>query len=185
MSDSNVAKSRRSLLLIFAVFILPVVIAKFALDGHWFNYGVTNQGTLQEQQTTLADMGIHLNLDKQWIMLVAPSAECNEHCQQALLTVNNTFVLLGKEMPRVTPVALSQSSLDSLKSTSLRHEKWQVISKPAEAERFIDAHKLLVIDPLGYVVLSYQLPSEGEELTTLGGAILADMKKLLKYSRVG
>ena len=185
MSDSNTAKSRRNLLLIIAVFVLPVVVAKFALDGHWFNYGVTNQGTLEQQHTTLADMGIELELDQQWLIMIAPPSECDELCQQTLLTINNTFVLLGKEIPRVTPIALSSQSLNESELSNLRHEKWQVIAKPSLATSHIDSQKLLVVDPLGNVVLSYQLPTQKQDITALGGAILADMKKLLKYSRIG
>lgn len=180
-------KSRRSFLLMLGVFVLPVVLAKFALEQEWFNYGVTNQGVLVEKEITLADMGISkatIN-DEQWLLLLSVPSVCDELCEQTLLSVNNTYVLLGKEIPRVTPVVLSNASILSEKKEQLRHAKWASLRPSEKTEQHITPSELLVVDPLGNVVMSYQAPQDASSLTGFGKAILADMKKLLKYSRIG
>ena len=42
---SNVA-SKKTLIIMVAVFVLPVVLAKLALDNDWFTKGATNKGQL-------------------------------------------------------------------------------------------------------------------------------------------
>ena len=65
-------RNRRSLLLLMAVFILPILLAKLALDNQWLNLGVTNQGKLLTQPLTLKDLGIsESELAKQWLITVS------------------------------------------------------------------------------------------------------------------
>jgi len=184
--SSQLSKSRRNLFLLLGVFIFPVILAKLALDQHWFNYGVTNQGDLSVSELTLDDLGIsNATFKEQWLMLYKVPKECDELCSAALLAVNNTYTLLGKELPRVTPIALIEQSLSKQQQVKLRHHKWQQLTFPEKAKQYIDDKKLLIIDPLGNVVMSYNTPQTKQDLAVFSKAILADMKKLLKYSRIG
>ncbi|MDO6445396.1 hypothetical protein Q4493_06345 [Colwellia sp. 1_MG-2023] len=186
MSSPQVNKSRRTLLITLAVFILPVVLAKLALEQHWFNYGVTNHGQLSEQELTLTDLGVdQAVLKEQWLILYRLPKNCQQLCEKTLLSLNNTYTLLGKELPRVTPVALYEQTLTEKQLTNLRHAKWQQISLPEQANEHIATNQLVIVDPLGNVVMSYQGPKEKAGLVSFDKAILADMKKLLKYSRIG
>jgi hypothetical protein len=186
MSLPKINKSRRTLLITLGVFILPVVLAKLALEQQWFDYGVTNFGQLSEQELTLTDLGIkHESFNEQWLLLYRIPQTCDELCQKTLLSVNNTYTLLGKELPRVTPVAVMERSLAEDQQSNLRHHKWQQLLLPKQANAHFSINQLLIVDPLGNVVMSYQSPLEEQGLVTFGKAILADMKKLLKYSRIG
>ena len=186
MSLPQLNKSRRTLLITLAVFILPVVLAKLALEQHWFNYGVTNHGQLAEQELTLTDLGIeNEKLKEQWLILYRIPTNCQQLCEKTLLSLNNTYTLLGKELPRVTPVALFEESLTEKQLSNFRHAKWQKYSLPAQANKHIATNQLVIVDPLGNVVMSYQGPIEKAGLVSFDKAILADMKKLLKYSRIG
>lgn len=186
MSLPQLNKSRRTLLITLGVFILPVVLAKLALEQQWFDYGVTNHGQLSEQELTLDDLGIEKeSLNEQWLLLYRLPKNCDKLCQKTLLSVNNTYTLLGKELPRVTPVALFEQKLNENQQSNLRHHKWQQLGLPIEANKHISANQLLIIDPLGNVVMSYQAPKEEQGLVSFDKSILADMKKLLKYSRIG
>lgn len=186
MSLPQINKSRRTLLITLGVFILPVVLAKLALEQQWFDYGVTNYGQLSEQELTLADLGIEQGTFKeQWLLLYRTPKYCDKLCEKTLLSVNNTYTLLGKELPRVTPVALFEHLLSEEQQSNLRHHKWQQLELPAQANKHISANQLLIIDPLGNVVMSYQAPTEEQGLISFDKSILADMKKLLKYSRIG
>lgn len=180
-------KSRRNLLLVLGVFVLPVVLAKFALEQEWFEYGVTNQGALLNQEITLQDLGLSSDEfeDEQWLLLFRVPEECDDLCQKTLLSVNNTYVLLGREIPRVTPVALANESILQDQKQYLKHAKWKAVLMDPTAEKHIASAGLLVVDPLGNIVMSYQAPNEEKLLNGFGKGILADMKKLLKYSRIG
>ncbi len=184
--SSQLAKSRRNLLLLLGVFIVPVILAKLALDQHWFNYGVTNQGHLAEQNINLSDIGLaDEKFQQQWLILYPVAVDCQQFCQQLSLAVNNTYTLLGKELPRVTPVALLPEELSELPKQSLRHHKWLSVALPELAKPYFSNGQLVIVDPLGNLVMSYDLPQSEQAFNAYSKAILADMKKLLKYSRIG
>jgi len=186
MSQGQLSKSRRSLLLVVAAFVIPIVLAKIALTQHWFNYGVTNQGDLLSGERNLSDLGVpDINSQRKWLMLVYKPNDCDELCLNALKTIHNTYVALGKEMPRVSPVLLTDSDLSADFSAQLPVNKWQVENYPEQAKSLLTPRNILVVDPLNNVVLSHSIPTSADELPAFGKAILADMKKLLKYSRIG
>ncbi|GHE96913.1 hypothetical protein [Thalassotalea profundi] len=186
MSDLKLTKSRQYLLLVIGVFLVPVILAKLALDNRWFDYGVTNQGELVNNHLTLADLGLKADeFNHKWLMLVNLPEQCDDLCESTLLTINNAYVLLGKEIPRVLPVALTQTAITDKMRQSMHHSKWQSQTLPEKAKQNLDKPQLIIIDPLSNVVLSYKLPTEAENVSQLGNAIIADMKKLLKYSRIG
>ena len=56
---------------------------------------------------------------------------------------------------------------------------------PEQAKQYIAKPQIFIVDPLGNVFLTHQLPENTEQLPQFGKQILADMKKLLKYSKVG
>lgn len=179
-------KSRKSLLLVLIAFALPIVLAKFALTYQWIDYGVTNQGQLVEPPLPISGLNLELvNKEKQWLMLLFVPTTCDDFCQQLLTGVNNTYVALGKEMPRVTPVALSSSITNIPMPASSHRADWLIQKSSVEALQKLSPEKLYLVDPLGNVFLSHQLPQHTDNIASFGKAVLADMKKVLKYSKVG
>ncbi|ARD44420.1 hypothetical protein [Colwellia sp. PAMC 21821] len=186
MSSSELNKSRRSMLILLAVFIIPIVLAKLALNQQWFNYGVTNQGQLIENELTLAKLGLNVDdYDHQWIMLYTLPENCDQQCEKTLMSVNNTYIALGKEMPRVKLVALTQQDLRAEQTDKIQIKKWHIQPMPTLAKTVISQSQVLIVDPLGNVILSHVPPENTEQLSQFGKSILADFKKLLKYSRIG
>lgn len=185
-SGKTQQKNRRILLIVIAVFVLPIILAKFALNGDWLATGVTNNGTLLTNELTLKQLGIDkAEFNEQWLMLYSLPKQCGADCQKTLETVHNTYVALGKEMPRVTPVALYQNELSTEQLQHISKSQWQLLAMPTEAKQYIDKSQVLIVDPLGNVFLSHKIPSITEQLPQFGKQILADMKKVLKYSKVG
>lgn len=179
-------KNRRSFLLMIAVFALPIILAKFALDGEWLATGVTNKGQLLNNELTLAKLGLDKSeFNEQWLMLYNLPSQCSLDCQKTLETVHNTYVALGKEMPRVSPVALYQNNLSSEQLEQIATSQWQLMAMPDNAKEILDSSQILIVDPLGNVFMSHEIPESSAELPRFGKQILADMKKLLKYSKVG
>jgi len=179
-------KNRRSLLLVVAIFVLPIVLAKFALNGDWLAKGVTNKGTLLTEELTLAQLGIdNAVFNEQWLILYTLPKTCAIDCQKILEIVHNTYVALGKEMPRVSPVALYQDAFSAEQLQHISQSKWQLLAMPSQAKQYINTPQVLIVDPLGNIFLSHKIPENEEQLPQFGKQILADMKKVLKYSKVG
>ncbi len=179
-------KSRRSLLMVLAAFALPIILAKFALEGQWLAMGVTNKGTLLTNKLTLEQLGLSsADFEQHWLIIYSLPKHCGKDCQKTLETVHNTYVALGKDMPRVSPVALYQTELSSEQLGQISKSKWQLFAMPEQAKQQLAKSQVLIVDPLGNIFLSHQLPENIEQLPQFGKQILADMKKLLKYSKVG
>lgn len=186
MSLTQQKKSRKSMLLVLGAFILPIVLAKLALTQHWLEYGVTNQGTLVENDISLSKLGLtHKGFEKMWLLMYSLPEHCDFQCEQTLLSVNNTYIALGKDMPRVKNVALVQTPLSEKQLHQLQDNHWIVINATDESKKVFQQQQVLIVDALGNVVLSHQPTKELESSQMLGKSILADMKKLLKYSRIG
>jgi len=185
-NNNNPKKSRRSLLLVLAAFALPIILAKLALEQQWLDMGVTNKGTLLTNELTLEQLGLNTaDFEQHWLILYGLPEFCALKCQKTLEVVHNTYVALGKEMPRVFPVALYQDELSSEQRQNIAKSKWQLLAMPEQAKQHIAKPQVFIVDPLGNVFLSHQLPENTEQLAQFGKQILADMKKLLKYSKVG
>ena len=186
MEISQRNKSRKSFILVIVAFVLPIIVAKLALTFQWLDYGVTNKGQLLAEPQPIENFGLAVNTqEKQWRLVYLLPKKCDELCQQVLVGVNNTYIALGKEMPRVTPVALYQSTPTQNQLDAVRIHEWQFSQASMQALTNADKTKLYVVDPLGNILMSHPLPTSHESIPNFGKAVLADMKKLLKYSKVG
>jgi peroxiredoxin len=196
MSNSQVIKaehiarpqnrSRKTLLLVLIAFILPVILAKLALEQQWFTKGVTNKGTLITNGMTLQKMGFSNNdFTDKWLILYLLPSDCLPQCQQTLHSINNTYVALGKEIDRVQAVALTYRNFTTEQRQQIPTEHWSFQLMPTATKQLFNRSQVLIVDTLGNVILSYQAPNDSKSLPIFGKAILADLKKLLKYSKIG
>lgn len=136
-------------------------------------------------------------IESKWVLLVTGSKECSEACQQALYTVRQVNIALGKEAERVTRVLASSDDINSLsKAIAQQYPLLALASVDAETlQRFsagrdmnaegddkngisANSWNIWVVDPLGNVILRYEADRHGK-------AILKDMKRLLKLSNIG
>ena len=179
-------KNRRSLLLLLTVFILPILLAKLALDNQWLSLGVTNQGKLITQPLTLNDLGIdNQTFDKKWLIIYRLPHTCPDLCLHSIETVHNSYVALGKDMPRVSAVLLKEDLFSALQNQRLAKSQWEILALTPQMNNLLQEPQVLIADPLGNVILTHQLPEKEQLQAAFGKAIITDMKKLLKYSKVG
>ncbi len=179
-------KNSRSLLLLIIVFILPILLAKLALNNQWFNLAATNQGQLLNKPLSLADLAINNDdFAKQWLIIYRLPTTCTKLCLQSIETVHNSYVLLGKYMPRVTPVLLNENIFSTQQRKQLAKSQWQVLTLSPKIQETLPAAQVLIADPLGNIILRYEPPKNAKQQANFSQAIIADMKKLLKYSKVG
>lgn len=178
--------NRRSLVLLIAAFIVPVVLAKLALTNQWLNRGVTNQGQLLSQAFTLTDLGLNNKaFAKQWLIIYLPPHECLQTCEQNIETVHNSYVALGKDMPRITAVLLNGNNFTTEQSNRLIKSQWFIQGASPQVKSLPETNLVFIADPLGNIILKHKAPQQLTLQSSFGKGIIADMKKLLKYSKVG
>ncbi|PFG58363.1 hypothetical protein ATG66_0910 [Vibrio sp. ES.051] len=176
---SKVTKGRLMLIALVCMFALPAVIAKVILSQGWYQSGVTNRGVLVEPYTTLDQLGQDSPLREHgWQLAYVLPNECTEQCRQQLYLLQQSHVALGKYQERVVPV-LWQTELSDTVDISMTamqmNESVTAKVKPGQ---------MLIVDPLGQLVMSYT-PKPNEDLVSFNKGMLADLRKLLKLSRVG
>jgi len=129
--------------------------------------------------------------ESKWVLLVTGDKDCSEACQQALYTVRQVNIALGKEAERVTRVFVSNQGANALPNDiAEQHPRLSLATTAAGSlQQFIaagasnggetlDTWNIWVVDPLGNVILRYEAGRHGKD-------ILKDMKRLLKLSNIG
>lgn len=186
MSTSELWKSRKNLVLLFSMFLIPVVLAKLALENEWFTKASTNSGELLQQELSIAQLDINnAELEKKWLIIYRLPMPCEDNCKQTVYGINQTFISLGREMERVIPLGLYPAELNPDELGALKEKFWQFNVLSAASNDQLESNWVYVSDPLGNVILKYSAPTSDEEVLALGKAMLSDLRKLLKYSRIG
>lgn len=174
-----VTKGRIVLLSLIVLFALPAVIAKVVLSQGWYETGVTNRGELVEPYTTFEQLGQTSPLsEKGWQLAYVLPSDCQEQCQQQLHLMQQSHIALGKYQERVVPVIWTSKPSESTSGTMIVMQMNDSLSEK------VQAGQMLIVDPLGQLVMAYT-PEANEDLVQLSKDVLADLRKLLKLSRVG
>lgn len=189
------AKSNRTLLLIAAISILPVV-GSYLLYQWWRPSSQMNHGELVETRPLAMSLlqgaadGKSLpgpGLKGKWVLLTVQPAACDERCRRKLYYMRQVRTATNENMERIERVWL----LDGTGHPDVRllaehpglwvartaDAAWTGALPPAGAGAATDAY-IYLIDPLGNLVLRYD-----ETFNPKG--ILKDLGRLLKYSRIG
>ncbi len=129
--------------------------------------------------------------ESKWVLLVTGNNECNDPCKQALYTVRQVNIALGKGADRVTRVLASSTDLSSpslaiaeqyprLSLVTMNDNSLAEFSKGHIDNQSVatDNWNIWVVDPLGNVIMRYEAERHGKD-------ILKDMKRLLKLSNIG
>ncbi|ARR47601.1 cytochrome oxidase biogenesis cluster protein [Vibrio campbellii] len=174
-----VTKGRIVLVSLVCLFALPAIIAKVVLSQGWYETGVTNRGELVEPYVTLEQLGQPSPLDeKGWQLAYVLPSECKEQCQQQIHLMQQSHIALGKYQERVVPVIWTSEEANDVDQSIVVMQMNDALSSR------VKAGQVLIVDPLGQLVMSYT-PEAKEDLVRLSKDVLADLRKLLKLSRVG
>ncbi|MGI2258475.1 hypothetical protein [Shewanella sp. GXUN23E] len=177
---NSLFKNRMSLLMVLVAFGLPVLLAKLVLDNHWYHGGVTNKGGLLEQGISYTSLGMSNPHPGRWQLIYMPPTSCTEACQDRLYILRQSHTALGKEQDRVTPVVMQAESA----AAPLGHELPSAIPSAAMQSLLLSGD-IIIVDPLGNLVMRYVMVTGMEAQLTQGKDLLADLRKMLKLSRIG
>lgn len=174
-----VTKGRIVLVSLICLFALPAIIAKVVLSQGWYETGVTNRGELVEPYITLEQLGQPSPLDeKGWQLAYVLPPDCQKKCQQQIHLMQQSHIALGKYQERVVPVIWTSEEANDVDQSIVVMPMNDALSSR------VKAGQVLIVDPLGQLVMSYT-PEANEDLVRLSKDVLADLRKLLKLSRVG
>lgn len=186
---SNGKKTNKSTLLLLALaFLLPVGLAKLALENDWFNRASTNKGELLEPsfsiQPLLADQ------EPKWRLMYRLPQQCNVQCDNALYSIKQVHQALGKHMGRATTLVIASDDSDQDTLATLSDDSTINLLKVQQQnvnQVFKDAPAdgIFLVDTLGNVILRYPLQQEKQQAVLKSRDVLADLRKLLKLSRIG
>ncbi|NVD08513.1 hypothetical protein FCU94_16840 [Vibrio sp. JPW-9-11-11] len=178
-----VYRGRLIFIALVLLFALPAVVAKTVLSQHWYQSGVTNKGVLIEPTLTLAALDIDSPLlHKQWQLAYVVPEQCDAFCQQQIHLLGQSHIALGKYQQRVQPVLITTPS--SAKSSPNWGEFSELKVTPSFT-RHVGQFEYVIVDPLGQLVMRYPKADSAAQLTAQSKGLLADLRKLLKLSRVG
>lgn len=189
MTDDRHKSGRLQLLLIAAVFFGPL------LGAAWLYYQgdalqpdqSANHGTLLEPIINLQDAvpGSTLLETRAWLLLYANDGDCGDSCRNALYTVRQSRLMLGKEMDRVQRVFLHGDEPPDTLLIADEH-KGLITLQDAALRTVLDNKKpgalaaggYYLIDPHGNLVLYFSPDINPRDMVD-------DIKRLLRLSRIG
>jgi hypothetical protein len=194
MQDSR-AHGRRTLLIVAAVFLVPVAVAFTLYYGQlWRPANSASKGELIQPARPLMVAGLR-NADGtpaspevfggKWTLLYIGDGRCNEACRTALVFGRQSRLALNNEMKRVQRVFLATGNCCDNDYFAREHAGLIALDASSpEASAFVAQfpeareHSLFIVDPLGNLMMRHDASQ-----TTKG--LLSDLKKLLKLSHIG
>ena len=189
MSDERRKSGRLQFLLIAAVFFGPLLAAA------WLYYQGddlqpderANHGALLEPIVNLHDAvpGSPVLDRRAWLLLYASDGICEGSCRNALYTLRQSRMMLGKEMDRVERVFLHGDQPPDTLITTDEHKGLITLQDAAlravldnKKPDAIDAGGYYLVDPHGNLVLYFSPDINPRDMVD-------DIKRLLKLSRIG
>lgn len=167
-------KTKSFFMVFVGMAIVPLALAYAALTFGWYTPGATAKGQFVEQEIQLAiDANSKAGV---WRIVAQPENDCSIHCQELLYGLNQTYVALGKLQKRVEATVLNEQ-LDLSEYPKLHASNF--------GANKLASKYLYLVDPFGKVILQYPVNTDRKQTITTSKAVLSDIKKLLKYSRVG
>jgi cytochrome oxidase Cu insertion factor (SCO1/SenC/PrrC family) len=136
---------------------------------------------------------LNLHLHGKWSLVYLSSDQCLSICQQRLIMLQNLRVSTGSNAERIRVILAMKNPENKVNSNELVNgldwKNIQLLSRydiKPENDNDIQARKYLsdldtgvyLIDPLGNLMMKYTLNIES-------AGIMQDLKRLLRYSRIG
>jgi hypothetical protein len=185
-------KGRLQLLLIAAVFLGPLLIAALLyFQGSQLQpAGRTNHGALLESYINVREQlsGLPIGNNRgssSWLLLYPNPDLCDDGCRNALYTLRQSRLMLGKEMDRLQRVFLHGDTAPDTVFVAEEHQGLITI-EGGDLARLLNnkrpavlpAGGYFLIDPLGNLVMYFRPDIDPADMVD-------DIKHLLRLSRIG
>lgn len=194
--------SRRNILLLAALFALPVVVAYALYFSGWRPAAFGNHGELVQPARPIADVTLTLldgkavrfhDLRGKWTLITFGAAECLVPCERNLVKIRQVIAAQGKHAERIQSLLIMKDARtrDWLNYAARDFPDMRVIIGPppavdALARQFVlpvggpldNLNRIYVVDPLGNFMMSYPVDADAN-------GIRKDLARLLRASRIG
>lgn len=184
------ARGRRTLLLIVAIGLAPIVASYAAY--YWFtpskrvNYGELLQTAPAPVITGSGADGKPFSLDDlrgKWVLLIASPVGCADACERALYVTRQARTIQGREQDRVVRLLLQPPAAPALPPTiSAAHPGLVVARVDQRALETLplgtSSATIVLLDPRGNLVLRYEADPDIRGLAN-------DLQRVLKASQIG
>jgi cytochrome oxidase Cu insertion factor (SCO1/SenC/PrrC family) len=193
--------SRQAIVLLALIFLAPTFVALVMHNVSLKPDVTTNSGTLVHPARPLelptdivhGDKPLAEYLQGKWTLVYLGNADCDDACKSSLYKMRQARTAQNEHMKRVQRLFVYEGGpLPEAVTAYLASEQPQldkVQLAPAQfarlAERFViddtkvrDAGRVYIVDPFGNLMMYYSPNADP-------GGLLKDLKKLLKYSRIG
>ena len=187
LSPEARAKGRRTLLLLAAVAIAPVV-ASYSAYYFFPREQRTNYGELLATAPAPALAGTQMDgrpfalaqLHGKWALLVIAPGACDATCVQVLHATRQARTIQGREMERVQRVWLVTDNGAPDPALLAQHPDLLAarVSRGALAGLPAGTDRIYLVDPLGNLVLAFPLEPDIKRTAK-------DLERLLRASRIG
>ncbi len=198
------SRNLRTLAALAALFILPLVASFWLYYGtSWRPAGHVNHGELIQPPRPLPRVdlprvalagdtarelaGASPTLFRsKWTLVYVGDGSCDASCRGTLYVMRQTRLALGTEMTRVARVFLVTADCCAKDYLAREHAGITVLDAAgAPGARLLGAfpagdraHSLFVVDPLGNLMMRYDVRRDP-------GGLLVDLRRLLQLSQIG
>lgn len=206
LNPAQVRRNRWVLILLLLSFVLPFVVGHLAYFQGWFRgLPTTNKGQLLSPPAAFADL--HLRgldgrplaqgfLDHHWWLVYVLPAECDAACHNRLYQMRQVRRAVGADADRLNLVVV-QTQVPAAATATLLQSQFPDLLRAAGQAADINtalaasgagaagAGRLYVMDPLGYIMLSYAPQADEKASIVKAQDVLDDLMNLLKASQIG
>jgi hypothetical protein len=186
-SPGSCAKGRRTLLLLAAVAIAPVVVSYSAYylfpREQRTNYGELLTTAPAPPLAGVRADGQRFALDQlrgKWVLIVSAAGACDAQCAQALHATRQARTIQGREMDRVQRLWLVTNDAVPDPSLLSQHPDLLVVHVARQMIEGLPAgaDRIYLIDPLGNLVLAFPRDPDIRK-------VAKDIERVLRASRIG
>jgi len=191
----DVRRGRRQLLVLAALFLVPVAIAFALYYGKlWRPAGSSSKGELITPARPLQFAGLRsidgaktggdAFMDK-WTLIYIGDGACDADCKESLTYARQSRLALNNEMTRVQRVFLATAHCCDREYLGREHPGLVVLDASSPEAQVLIAqfpgdrtNSIYIVDPLGNLMMRHTAAGTSKDLLT-------DLKKLLKLSHIG
>ena len=191
MTETSPTSARLQLLFIAAVFFVPLLVAAVLYySGNLLPpTGKTNNGALLEPVINLSDelpgSPLYELGSGHWLLVYENSGECNARCEEALYSIRQMRLMLGKESDRVQRIFLHGETPPDTVLIAAEHRGLISLQDDVLSELItqktpsaLAAGGYFLIDPHTNLVMYFHPGIDPSDM-------IDDIKRLLKLSRIG
>jgi len=195
-------RGRLTLILVVALFLLPVVAATWLYLSGWRPEGKSlAHGELVQPARALGDAELRTmdgapyrlsTLRGSWVMVYLGPLPCAEDCRNSLYKMQQVRLAQGRDAPRVERVMIAANAgSDALRELARQYPGMFAVSGARAtlqtlAREFVSNRgtaidvpgRVYLIDPIGNLVMSYAPDADP-------GGMRKDLARLLRLSQVG